>query len=174
MGNSVAHDGSASGHATVAFHSWLCTVNQIWGYSGTAHYESATASGARDAEAGALDGATAQHTGKEGGIALPFLHNSSEHLSSAMLHFEVYLLLFQADLLVFNSTGLCLSRCCKKEHEIQHTLTLKMASLHQNRRNILKGVSLSSILLLAVLRKKKLYEVQKKMLCSVTDFIYKL
>lgn len=49
-----------------------------------------------------------------------------------------------------------------------------MASLHQNRRNILKDVSLSFILLLAVLGKKKIYEVQKKMLCSVTDFIYKL
>lgn len=166
MGNFVACDGSASGHATVAFHTWLRTVNQIRGYSGTAHYESDTASGARDAEAGALDGATAQHTGKEGGIALPFLCNSSEHFSSAMLHFEVYLILFQAYPLVLNSTGLCLTRCCKKEHETQHKITLKMASLHQNRRNILKDVSLSFILLLAVLGKKNLWSAEENALLS--------
>lgn len=41
------------------------------GHPGTAHDESATASGARDTEARALDGATVQHAGKEGGKALP-------------------------------------------------------------------------------------------------------
>lgn len=41
------------------------------GHPGTGHNESATASGARGAEAGALEGATVQHAGKEGGKALP-------------------------------------------------------------------------------------------------------
>lgn len=54
----------------------------MWGHPGTAHDESATASGARRAEAGALDGATVQHAGKEGGKDLPLTSLPATALST--------------------------------------------------------------------------------------------
>lgn len=88
---------------------------------------------------GLHNGPTVQNAGKKREITPPFLLTGLQHrhLLSKMLH---------------------------KEHEITdtHKTANKLAS-KQKKKNFLKGLSLSLILLLAVKRKKS-YEVQRKTL----------
>lgn len=86
---------------------------------------------------GLYNGATVQNAGKKREITPPFLLTGLQHrhLLSKMLH------------------------------EITDTYKTADKLASKQKKTFLKGLSLSLILLVAVKRKKKTYEAQRKMLC---------